>query len=205
MTDSKDKKASPSGSTDELDSTTTIQLLSTTVLREMLDTDEVTVADLEATAMSAPDGMLGRDENGQFEVLAKSSLDDLMNAKPGPVRRPERSRNANPDFDYGKPARREEHAAAPPRRAGAESNVRQIELPESTDDNELELVSTAMLRVILDEQLVSQGKAPKFNVEEVPDGNPYDSADSPEPQSRFEPEGRRSDDFNPYNTGKPKR
>ncbi|MEO1035170.1 MAG: hypothetical protein AAFX44_06370 [Pseudomonadota bacterium] len=199
-------KRPPKPATDDEQATTSIELMSTTILREMLDTDEITVDDLEAAASGETDGMLGRNEDGGFEVLEKVSLDDLMNAAPTAARPPERSRNRPPEFDYGS----RDKPQAPPKpeskpKAGQQQNVRQITVPETTDDIELELVDTQMLRVILDEQLVAQGKDPKFNVEEEPEANPYNSATDPEPKSRFAPEPKRTDEFNPYNTGSSKK
>ncbi len=194
------KKSSKASDEQDLLATTSIELMSTQVLRQMLSDDEVTVADLETVVSDSDDNaMLGRDEHGQFELLEKASLDDLMNSSRGPVERPARSRNAAPEFGYGDDAdRAKEPAAKGPR--GGEANVRQISLPENDSTSELELVDTQLLRVILDEQLVAQGKKPKFAVDEVPSANPYDSATDPKPTSRFAPEPKRTDEFNPYNT-----
>ncbi|MEM8984342.1 MAG: hypothetical protein AAGC71_15025 [Pseudomonadota bacterium] len=200
MSDAGDKKRA----TDE---TTTIELLSTTVLRQMLDEDEITVADLEATALSDTDGCLGRDENGDFAMLEKTSLDSLMNESRGPVQRPTRSRNAKPDFNYAPPANEAAPPARPPQAAQPRSaaNVRQIELEIPDDGDDLELVDTQMLRVILDEQLVSQGKEKKFTIEKDENANPYDSAAGAKSARSMKDELHRSDEFNPYKSSGPLR
>ncbi|MEM1262815.1 MAG: hypothetical protein AAGH76_10495 [Pseudomonadota bacterium] len=186
--------------------TTTIELLSTTVLRQMLNEDEITIADLEATALSETDGCLGRDENGAFAMLEKTSLDSLMNESRGPVQRPSRSRNAKPEFGYATPPQdptppaQQRPPAEQPRSA---ANVRQIELEVPDDGEELELVDTQMLRVILDEQLVSQGKEKKFTIEKDENANPYDSAAGAQSARSMKDELHRANEYNPYKSSGP--
>lgn len=158
---------------DDPQSTTSIQLLSTQQLRILLDSDADAANALQAAADGKSDGMVGIDESGKVEVLEKSSLDSLMSDSyvPGPRRRPTANRARENDFGI----HTADDAAKKPKLSAAAEPIRKIEMPTNTGDD-LELVDTRMLRVILDEQLVAEGKQPKYAAPDPDDGNPYNTA-----------------------------
>ncbi len=162
------------GNSDDPHSTTTIQLLSTQQLRTLLDNDAATTSALQAAADGDLNGVLGIDEQGQVEVLEKSSLDALMSDSyvPEPRRQSPPRQRADENFGFHEPKATSARTPAPDQ---AEEPVRRIEMPADNSDD-LELVDTRMLRVILDEQRVAEGKQPMYDVPDPDDGNPYNTA-----------------------------
>ena len=141
-------------SANEHSETTSIELISTEVLKTLLaeETDALDVLQATASADAKEDGILTRDDNGNFELLEKSSLDSLMNT---PVHRTQSQ--ASP--------RGRQPASPTPKRRENDVPVPKIDLEVSESIDELELVNTTMLRIILDEKLQEEGKAPKFTLE----------------------------------------
>lgn len=177
--------------------TTSIELISTQVLKNLLATDDDALDSLQLAASGSEDGVLARDENGRFELLEKTSLDSLMNQSVAPTPRPDKQiRRKEPGFGF-----------APSR----EESVRQVVLPESSTADELELVNTAMLRVIIDEKLVEAGKEPKYAKPDpkITGRNPYDSDAKPTPSDRAAHGAAKPpvEGFNPYDSAgkKPRR
>lgn len=179
MSNQKKPRTPPSTASDERGETTSIELISTQVLKTLLaeETDALNILQVTAGADADEDGILARDDNGNFELLEKSSLDSLMNT---PVHRSVTQPNPRGRQSTPKPAQelREKDVPVP---------KIDLKVPESLDD--LELVDTTMLRIILDDKLKEEGKAPKFafeaeDAERAAKGradkhggfNPYDSS-----------------------------
>lgn len=174
------------------DETTSIELLSTQMLRKLLDAGDGAADKLDQAARSTDDGVLGVNESGGYEILEKNSLDALMNETVVTTPRKTPPRKAEKNFGF--------HAAADQKAPaiGREQNVRQIDLKVPDGDDDLELVDTQMLRVILDEKRVAEGLTPKYTVPETPTGNPYDSLGEALKKSK-EPPAKESG-FNPYDS-----
>ncbi|MEM7279006.1 MAG: hypothetical protein AAF385_12845 [Pseudomonadota bacterium] len=139
---------------DEHNETTSIELISTQVLKTLLaeETDALDILQMTASADAVEDSVLARDDDGNFELLEKSSLESLMNT---PVRR---------TVSPASPRGRQPEAPSPGPRTN-DVPVPKINLEVSDSIDELELVNTTMLRIILDEKLQEEGKAPKFAME----------------------------------------
>ncbi len=161
---------------DDKNSTTTIQLMSTQTLRTMLDAGS-DVEQLIAAADGDVEGVVGVDEAGAIEVLEKNSLDALMAADYQPTPRTTPQQSGTDVASEPRPARDVHSAGKPAGRGQPPPPVRRIELPAGDGDDDsdsLELVDTMMLRIILDEKRVAEGKAPRYQPQED-DGNPYNS------------------------------
>lgn len=174
------------------DETTSIELLSTQMLRQLLDTNDGAAEQLDQAARSNNDGVLGVNESGGYEILEKNSLDALMNETVVPTPRQAPPRNVENDFGFHADSEKK------PAVVGREKNVRQIDLKVPDGDDNLELVDTQLLRVILDEKRVAEGLTPKYTVPETPSDNPYDSLGTALKNSK-EPASKESE-FNPYDS-----
>ncbi|MEO0998305.1 MAG: hypothetical protein AAFX58_12385 [Pseudomonadota bacterium] len=165
MGDERDKRRrAPADCELTVDESTVIELISPEALKAMLEGDERTI--IEDLAESDVTGVVGRDAaTGNVGVLKPESLDSLMNVdKPPPVRRKPRARRAGADFGFAPSAAEREQGAAAP--------------AAPVDTDELQLVDTQMLRVMLDEERVARGEPPKYTVEDPPGGGKviYDHA-----------------------------